>query len=97
MYDCDARCVRWGIGRRGIDVHELLSLNGSSEGNGIDWEVRRRGGGGGGARRATGNDDSVLELGSDTGAVRQAALARPGGILSICDASITTPACENLE
>jgi hypothetical protein len=78
--------VRWGIGRRGMGaVHEAESLNGSSEGNGIDWEVRRRGGGGGGARRATGND-RVLELaggGSDTGAVRQAALARPGGILSI--------------
>jgi len=97
VYDCEARCVRWGVGRWGICMtHELESLNGSSEGKGIDCGVRARGGGGGATRRETGNDESrrVLEGGRDTGTVRQAALASPGGILSIGEASITTPACD---
>jgi len=62
VYDCEAKRVRCRVGRRGMGmVHELESLNGSSEGNVIDWEVRKRGGGGGGARRATKNDRE-LEL-----------------------------------
>lgn len=82
VYDWEGKWVRWGVGLRRTGAHELESLNGSSEGKGIDCEVIRRDGGGGGARRATGND-RVLELavrGMDTGAVRQAALERPGGI-----------------
>lgn len=81
---------------RKTGAHELESLNGSSEGKVIDCGTRVRGGGDGGERRVTGNN-KVLELGrggKDTGAVCQAALARPGGNLSIWEDSITTPACD---
>jgi hypothetical protein len=75
-------------------THEFESLNGFSEGKGIGCGAIARDGGGGGTRRATGKDGRRRELvlGSDTGAERHAALARPGGILSIGEPSITTPA-----
>lgn len=76
-------------------AHSFESLNGFSEGKGIACGAIARGGGGGGTRRATGKDGRrrELELGSDVGAMRQeAVLAKPGCILLIGEASITTPA-----